>query len=257
MVVRRLSSLATGTAERSFEAVLEAIDRGREREGTVTIAFDTAAPLRRWYAVEMPAADVLSAFRPSGADLDVAAEVVARCHGLFLWREPIPRVFIGAPGSVTCAQVDICPQVQLAHGLLGTKLLGVASHAATARLRRDHAADDESEARATTVPTHGPPTDVQASLLNDPEVTLVLLRPGDLAVFHSGALHFASNGAEGLSAALYHGVITRPVLPRLREAAAAPGGSAPEGAYAGHLFASDLLALVEARGLPVDTPGER
>jgi hypothetical protein len=67
-------------------------------------------------------------------------------------------------------------------------------------------------------------------------------------VFDSGALHFASNGAEGISGALYHGLITPGAVPRLRLAAAARAGSRPAtGVYSGHLFASELLRLVEQR----------
>jgi len=70
----------------------------------------------------------------------------------FLWREPLPRLFLGEGGSMTGAHIDACPQVELAHGLAGTKILGVAvghassssssssaALAASARLARAHA----------------------------------------------------------------------------------------------------------------------
>jgi hypothetical protein len=142
----------------------------------------------------------------------------------------------------------------MAHALFGTKLLGVASHLATSRLRAEHALADEEgdggvpEYEATSGPTDRPLTARASRLLCDPEVTIAVLRAGDLAVFDSGALHFASNGAEGISGALYHGLITPGAVPRLRLAAAADAGSRPAtGAYSGHLFASELLRLVERR----------
>lgn len=244
------------TAALPFEDLLEAIDGCLDAGEPLVLTFDTAAPLTHWYAVEMPGASMLAALGATAGlahgpdDAGVGASFDALVGDALLWREPVPRVFIGAPGSSTCAHVDICPQVQLAHGLLGTKVLGVASHDATPRLLAEHGASDDEEGfeeSATHVPTDRASTPPQAALLADRSMSLVVLRPGDLAVIHSGALHCASNGAEGLSAALYHGLITEAVLPRLREAAAAPGGSAPEGedAYAGHLFASDLLELVE------------
>ncbi|MFT7581655.1 MAG: hypothetical protein ACI9MR_003333, partial [Myxococcota bacterium] len=180
----------------------------------------------------------------------VGASFDALCGADLLWREPIPRLFLGAPGSVTCAHIDICPQVQLAHGLLGTKVLGVASHAATPRLVAEHGADGEVgiDEGATHVPTDGPLSARQARLLCDADISLVLLQAGDIAVLHSGALHFASNGADGLGGSLYHGLITPPAIPRLRSAAAAAGGSGDgEDAYAEHLFAADLLRVVERR----------
>jgi len=64
-------------------------------------------------------------------------------------------------------------------------------------------------------------------------------------VFDSGALHFASNGAEGINGALYHGLITPGAVPRLRLAAARAGSRPVTGAYSGHLFAPELLRLVE------------
>ena len=133
----------------------------------------------------------------------------------------------------------------MAHGLLGSKLLGVATHAATPSLLAKHAASEKDE--ATIVPTDRPMTARAMGLLCDPDLSIALLREGDLAVFDSGALHFASNGAEALSAALYHGMITPGALPRLRLAAAAHSASAAptEGAYSAHLFAPELLRLVE------------
>jgi hypothetical protein len=144
--------------------------------------------------------------------------------------------------------------VQLAHALHGVKVLGVASHGATARLVAEHGGAEDGEGGydegATHVPTDRPLSARQARLLGDAEVSLVWLQAGDLAVLHSGALHFASNGAEGLGASLYHGVITPATVPRLRAAvAAAAGGALREGddPYAEHLFAADLWALVESR----------
>lgn len=241
-----------------FEDILDAIDARREARAPLVMTFDTAAPFGHWYAVEMPAAATLAALaNATGAagamqsgDAGVGAAFDTLCGRELLWREPTPRLFLGAPGSVTCAHVDICPQVQLAHALHGVKVLGVASHGATARLGAEHVGTEDDEGAvdegATYVPTDRPLSARQARLLGDAEVSLVWLQAGDLAVLHSGALHFASNGAEGLGASLYHGVITPAAVPRLRAAAAA-GGAVHEAddPYAGHLFAADLWALVE------------
>ena len=261
MVVVGLSGAGIHASRRDmaapFEHILGAVDALRDTGKPVELTFRTAAPLTHWYAVELPAANVLASFGceargPAGNDVGVGESFDALCGDALLWREPTPRVFLGAPGSVTCAHVDICPQVQLAHGLLGVKVLGMASHAATARLSVAHGGreDDDSafDEGATHVPVDRPLSPRQAQLLGDADVSLIWLGEGDLTAFHSGALHFASNGADGLSASLYHGIITEAGLPRLRAAAAAPDGrGASGGAYGGHLYAADLLKLVEAR----------
>ncbi|MFT5459045.1 MAG: hypothetical protein ACI9K2_005555, partial [Myxococcota bacterium] len=243
----------------SFEGVLDAIDARRAAGGPLSITFDTAAPVTHLYAVEMPAAAALDALsaavdgsRAGSPDAGVGASLDALCGPVLVWREPTPRLVLGEAGSVTCAHSDMCPQVQLAHALVGTKLLGVASHAATPRLRAEHAPDDDGdglEHDPTRVPTDRPLTVRQSRLLEDPELTVAVLRAGDLAVFDSGALHFASNGAEAISGALYHGLITPAAVPRLRQAAAACSESRdePGDAYSGHLFAPELLRLVEHR----------
>jgi len=191
--------------------------------------------------------------RPESSRALLGAALDALCGRTLLWREDTPRLFLGEAGSVTCAHSDMCPQVQMAHALLGTKLLGVASHHATARLRAEHAPDGEDtetlERNATSAPTDRPLTARASRLLCDPELTVAVLRAGDLAVFDSGALHFASNGAEAISGALYHGLMTPGAVPRLRLAAAASSGShtPTRGAYSGHLYAPELLRLVEQR----------
>jgi len=263
MVVTEWSSSqrADASLPLAFEDFLDAIDEERDAGQRLVLTFDTAAPLTHLYAVEMPAASALAALAVSagglpaiGSDAGVGASFDGLCGLELLWREPTPRLFLGASGSVTCAHVDICPQLQVAHGLVGTKVLGVASQQATPRLSAEHAGDaggagSAIDEGAAHVPMDRPLSPRQARLLEDPEVTLVLLQEGDLAVFDSGALHFASNGAEGLAGALYHGVITRPVVPRLRRAAASAGGShAPsDDAYGEHLFAADLLRVVDER----------
>ena len=245
----------------SFEGILDRIDARRSAGCPLTIAFETAAQVSRLYAVEMPAAGALHALAATvdeelwaqTSDVGVEASFDALCGRDLIWREDIPRLFLGEAGSVTCAHTDICPQVQMAHGLFGTKLLGVASHHATPRLCAEHALVDEAdggvlEHEATTLPTDRPLTSHESRLLCDPEVTIAVLRAGDLAVFDSGAMHFASNGVKGMNGAIYHGLITPGAVPRLRQAAAADGGLRPEtGAYSDHLFASELLTLVERR----------
>ncbi|MFT4976093.1 MAG: hypothetical protein ACI8S6_001988 [Myxococcota bacterium] len=250
----RLDLPSRGPGALSFEDVLDAIDTRRARRRPLTVTFDTAAQATHLYAVEMPAAEALRALAETvgrglwmrSRDVGVGAPLDALCGRTLLWREGTPRLFLGEAGSVTSAHTDMCPQVQMAHALVGTKLVGVASHGATPRLRAEHIPDDDEP---TSVPTDRPLTARSHRLLCDPEVTVVVLQAGDLAVFDSGALHFASNGAEAISGALYHGLITPAAVPRLRLAAAAHSGSeAPAGgAYSGHLYPPELLRLVERR----------
>ena len=81
--------------------------------------------------------------------------------------------------------------------------------------------------------------------MNDDSMTIAALRPGDAIAFSSGAAHFVANGADGLSAAVYHGLITRAAVPRLRAAAVAEAGAGRAatvgdgGRYARHMHASD------------------
>ena len=265
MVLSHLSrphvDLAAGGPDAlSFEEVLDTIDARRASGLPLSITFETAVQVSRLYAVEMPAAvalGVLAATADEGLrvpprDVGVGASLDALCGHTLVWREDTPRLFLGESGSVTCAHTDICPQVQMVHALVGTKLLGVAAHHATPRLRAEHALADEDEDgnllehESTSVSTDRPLSARALRLLCDPEVTIAVLQPGDLALFDSGALHFASNGKAGISGAVYHGLITPATVPRLRLAAAAGGGSRPElGAYSGHMFAADLLHLVE------------
>lgn len=250
----------------TFERVLDEIDARRGRGDSLRLVFDTAAPVERLYAVEMPARAAVSALAlvegreevagpEAELDLDVGAAIRSLCGpDVLLWTEETPRLFLGEAGSATCAHTDICPQLEFAHGLCGIKLLGVASHEATPRLSALHVSRDgtrdgdqgqggdqggavgsgdggvagaEADVFATRVPVHRPLSeDREAALLLDPDVSILSLEPGDLAVFHSGALHFATNGVDypttgGLSGALYHGAVSRAVLPRLRAAAAA------------------------------------
>ncbi|MFT5685846.1 MAG: hypothetical protein ACI8RZ_006800 [Myxococcota bacterium] len=263
MVLSRLSE-PDCLLSQPFEAVLDEIDARRADGLPLAITFDTAVPITHLYAVEMPAAAVLSALaaaqdRPTSQPLDVGASLNTLCGHALLWKEDTPRLFIGEAGSVTCAHTDICPQLQLAHGLLGTKLLGVASHAATAHLGDEHGDDEgDSDEEATFISTDRPLTTRQSRLLTDVDVTLLVLQDGDLAVFDSGALHFASNGAQGLSGSLYYGIMTPAALPRLRLSAAQSAGahSSSDGAYGDHLFASDLLRLVERRMRVLEKTGE-
>lgn len=237
-----------------FEAALDEIDARRAAGRTLVVTFDTATPVRHLYAVEMPAAATLTALAtarrlavpPADVDVDVGAALNAACGSAMLWREETPRLFWGEAGSVTCAHTDICPQLELAHGLVGSKVVGIASHDATPRLLAEHGSDeDRIDEDATRVPTDRPLTPRQTALLTDHDVTLVLLQPGDLAIFDSGALHFASNAAHERTAALYHGAITPAAVPRLRLAAQAASGATPsDGTYRDHLHAAELLRIV-------------
>ena len=84
-------------------------------------------------------------------------------------------------GSLTCAHVDMTPQLEMAHGLAGVKLLGVGSHAATRRLLDAHAPEregDDGDVDATRVPTDRPLRPLEHALLTDGAISLVALRPG-------------------------------------------------------------------------------
>ena len=89
---------------------------------------------------------------------------------------------------------------------------------------------------------------------------MACVQPSDLLVFSSAALHFASNDAAGMSAALYHGILTRATLPRLQAAAAHQllseaehdGGEQDAGAPGGVLSAVDLMnSLSDAGAAPL------
>jgi hypothetical protein len=261
MVVSRLSDpefvvSRGGRCSMPFEAALNEIDKRRAAGHALAVTFDTAAPVTHLYAVEMPADAALAALAAAHGvlptttrfEVGVGAALGALCGRALLWREDTPRLFLGEAGSLTCAHSDICPQLELAHGLLGLKILGVASHDATPRLSAEHVGDGEGiDEEATRVPTDRPLMLHQSDLLRDADVTLALLQDGDCAAFDSGALHFVSNGADGLSCGLYHGVITPAAVPRLRLAAAKASGShsRSDGAYRSHIFAADLLRVVE------------
>jgi len=192
-----------------------------------------------------------------------------------LWSEAETKAFIGEAGSLTSAHVDIAPQLEVAHGLAGIKLLGVASHGATQRLFEEHGEhgsartaakeedddddddddDDEEDDKweeeeggrpATCIPTDRPLQTHEEALLDEPEVTLVRLMPGDCVAFSSAALHFASNGADEMNAALYHGLVTEASLPRLQEAARREGAlGEEEDVPFGVLSAADVLRDLE------------
>ena len=61
------------------------------------------------------------------------------------------------------------------------------------------------------------------------------------------ALHFATNGAEGMQAALYHGLVSSASLPRLEEAAARrqAGGGPYAGEDGGGAFGGGVLSAVD------------
>ena len=284
MIVTKLEGPdVLGLVDQPYDEVLALIDERRDAQATLSMVFETAAPVTHLYAVEMPAMAALSAiaaseaaetwWQPSHADAssavrgalesrDPPAGAEGGSEGAVLWGEEETKAFLGDPGSLTSAHVDIAPQLELAHGLHGIKFLGVADHGATARMLSEHAADvpgnapapvaeeDEQEGVeeedegwweeeddgyddervATSVPTDRPLAPHESSLLTDPAMSLAVLAPGDLLVFSSAALHFASNGAAELSAALYHGFVTQASLPRLQAAVARRASQPPRGA---------------------------
>jgi hypothetical protein len=244
-----------------FEAVLAAIDAVRATESPLTLLLETATPTSHLYAVEMPAQPLFAALAASEAQHDtwrledadasgaVSALLAATEQPPPLWTEDATKAFIGDRSSLTCAHVDIAPDLELAHGLCGAKFVGVSTHDATPRLLADHAPcsahyddddDDDDDVISTSVPTDRPLRTHEAALLGDVDVTLACVLPGDLCVFSSSALHFASNGASGLSGALFHGIVTEASLPRLREAATR--GSAGD---ADQMSAEDVLNEIQ------------
>eukprot|EP00747_Dinoflagellata_sp_TGD_P214900 gnl/TRDRNA2_/TRDRNA2_87699_c0_seq1.p1 gnl/TRDRNA2_/TRDRNA2_87699_c0~~gnl/TRDRNA2_/TRDRNA2_87699_c0_seq1.p1 ORF type:complete len:395 (-),score=77.70 gnl/TRDRNA2_/TRDRNA2_87699_c0_seq1:26-1210(-) len=210
-----------------YASVLAAVENGLP-QAPLTISFSTAIPLNRLYAMEMPAGPVFDAIASFEGRLEkwcranvdasnaVSSLLAATERPLPLFAETVTKAFIGEPGSVTAAHVDIAPDLELAHGLVGSKFIGVATQSATERLLDEHVPEEHSE--ATIVPTDRPLHASEAALLGDKEVNLAWLLPGDLCVFSSGALHFASNGADEMNAALYHGIVTEASLPSLMRA---------------------------------------
>ena len=285
-------------AELGFGEILAEIDRRRAAGAVLTLVFDTAAPIKRLYAVELPARAALAALAALGAaecgsepvgwaeevaeevapsdeaeaeaeaereaEAEIGGAVRALLPDRLLWCEHAARLFLGDAGSLTCCHVDLVPQLEMAHGLAGVKLLGVASHAATPRLSALHAPahgtgdgdedggdedgdDGFDEAGATRVPTDRALRAEEAALLRDGDMSIAALHPGDMIAFSSGAMHFASNGAAGLNAALYHGGITPSLLPRLRSSAEGDS-ELDEGGYGPRT----VLREIELHTLPSD-----
>lgn len=71
----------------------------------------------------------------------------------------------------------------------------------------------------TRVPATGVLQPHELGLLEDPGITLGILGAGDIGMFSSGSAHFATNGAKGVNAALYHGWLTPATVPYLCDAA--------------------------------------
>ena len=142
-----------GLSDLPFEDVMARIDERRSGHvaapsrarpsdgGELVLVFETAAPVSHLYAVELPAVPALAAFAASVAratdwvatDADASGAVhralsrareVSSARGLanygggaVLWKEEETKAFIGEAGSMTCAHVDIAPQLEVAHGL--------------------------------------------------------------------------------------------------------------------------------------------
>lgn len=269
MVFARLVKPDVRLVGMKHETILDEIDRRRAAGDVLVVAFETAAPIERLYAVEMPAAAALRALassegvqpdRLSDDDLDVGAALSAMLAGEPpLWREPTSRLFLGDASSLTCAHVDIVPQIEMAHGLCGIKILGIGSHEETESLLGRHGASgfdgEKVDVDASRVPTERALKPHEAELLLDEGVTKVALGAGDLLAFSSGAIHFASNGNAGLCGAVYHGLVTRAVVPRIRAAVAFDagrvGGGHGGGRYDEHYSAAGLLAEIGAAGAAV------
>lgn len=239
------------------------------------VEFDVASSASNLYAVEIPAEELLSGLgalptltqgldsgastsdrSPSGERgaqwdwVEPGAQLAALQRWQpFVWAEPFARLFLGDPGSVTCLHVDLLPQLEFCHALAGFKVIGAASWADTTDVLAQHVDPDTGE--ATVVPSDEPLSAAQQALLGDPRLNLLAVGPGDIAVFSSAAAHFATNGADAPSAALYHGGLTPAAIPRLCADAAVREPFTPEeraGEYAHHLTARQLVGEYRADG---------
>jgi hypothetical protein len=157
--------------------------------------------------------------------------------------------------------------LEFCHVFTGVKILGAATWADTPRLLLSRNDDDQqsSSPRAAAVsssnedddtsepdlwvPADRPLDEEELALLQCESVSLVMARPGDIAVFSSAAAHFATNGAAAPCAALFHGALTPAAIPRLCVDRAAWQPFTEEelsGDYAQHLTAGQLLAEYSA-----------
>jgi hypothetical protein len=219
-----------------FEHILEMLDDARDAGPAVELRFATALAAARFYAVECPVAAIPALARQqqssastggtggTGGTVDIASEFLAALDNhrtgtsaAFVWREAQARAFIGDPGSMTCLHVDMIPQLQFAHGLAGTKILGVASMQATPGILARHGVSGE-EAR---VPVHERAMEPCEELLT--ALSIAVLQPGDAVVFSSAAAHFGTNGNASPNAAAYHGALTGPMLAAADAAAGREG----------------------------------
>mmetsp|Transcript_30281 Transcript_30281/g.85590 ORF Transcript_30281/g.85590 Transcript_30281/m.85590 type:complete len:344 (+) Transcript_30281:1353-2384(+) len=242
-----------------------------------TVIFDPTVKASNLYAVELPATDLLRCMPPHPGntlrkeDGIADAEVGKQLQRLrppvppFVWQEDFSRLFLGDPGSITCLHVDLLPQLEFCHMLSGYKILGATSWMQSSRLMEKYGGsrgaisdlaedgdqgDDGEE--AVFIPSDKQLLPEEQELLEDPSVSLALAHPGDAVVFSSAAAHFATNGADGPSAALYHGALNPAAVHRLCVDAASRDPFTEDeraGEYAGHLTALDL---VKDYGLGVD-----
>ena len=108
----RLLAPTLELSELPFDAILAAIDERRDAGLVLQVVFDTAAPVRRLYAVELPARPALAAFAASSAgateggveggvaaaaSTDIGGAVRALCSPptAFVWAERSARLFVG------------------------------------------------------------------------------------------------------------------------------------------------------------------
>lgn len=135
-----------------------------------------------------------------------------------VWREDAARLFVGDAGSMTCLHTDLVPQLELCLAVSGTKLMGVSGWRNTQRLMRFNA-EERPRFQETRVPADRELAPHELKLLTNATISLTVSRPGDLLMFSSAGAHFATNGAAGLNAALFHGALTAAAVPRLCAAA--------------------------------------
>lgn len=95
------------------------------------VIFEPSIDASNLYAVELPAFELMAeAAEAAGlgeveeGDVEVGKEMQEGSRGVlpFLWQEEFARLFLGDPGSMTCLHVDLIPQVEFCHMLVGAKV---------------------------------------------------------------------------------------------------------------------------------------
>mmetsp|Transcript_41286 Transcript_41286/g.53230 ORF Transcript_41286/g.53230 Transcript_41286/m.53230 type:complete len:622 (-) Transcript_41286:233-2098(-) len=206
------------------------------------VEFDTACTAERLYAVEIPAEECMQVLGRKEENLcDVGGKLTTRLKKApVLWKEEYSRLFVGDPGSTTSLHVDLVPQLEFCHVVEGTKLLGTATREATPDLLRQHV-QEKDEMCETKIPVHTELSPSENALLKHPGMSIAMGLPGDILVFGSGSAHFATNGANGISAALYHGMVTPASIPQMCQSLDPFTEDERMGRFGNHLSGMDIL----------------